>query len=104
MDLKLKNPEFWYSFHGQIPGLLDWDMGNEFFLPCTTDQCPLAEQNLAKYRLQVMETPKVPQERGSSPGKDRPNSEPKSVMKYIFFNTRQTQYTAYKISKNKPFS
>ncbi|KAG5193571.1 hypothetical protein JEQ12_019932 [Ovis aries] len=76
MDLKLKNPEFWYSFHGQIPGLLDWDMGNEFFLPCTTDQCPLAEQNLAKYRRQVMETPKVPQERGSSPGKDHPNSEP----------------------------
>ena len=51
-------------------------MGNEFFLPCTTDQCPLAEQNLAKYRLQVMETPKVPQERGSSPEKDCPNSEP----------------------------
>ncbi|XP_061035358.1 forkhead box protein R2 [Eubalaena glacialis] len=76
MDLKLKNPGFWYSLHGQVPGLLDWDMGNEFFLPCTTDQCPLAEQNLAKYRLRVMETPKLPQERRLSPEKDSPNSEP----------------------------
>lgn len=76
MDLKLKNPDFWYSLHGQVPGLLDWDMGNEFFLPCTTDQCPLAEQNLAKYRLRVMESPKVPQEKRPSPGKDGPNSEP----------------------------
>ncbi|XP_057573282.1 forkhead box protein R2 [Hippopotamus amphibius kiboko] len=76
MDLKLKNPEFWYSLHGQVPGLLDWDMGNEFFLPCTTDQCPLAEQTLAKYRLRVMDTLKVPQETSPSPGKDGPNSEP----------------------------
>ncbi|XP_004695377.1 PREDICTED: forkhead box protein R2 [Condylura cristata] len=76
MDLKLKNPEFWYSFHGQVPGMLDWDMGNEFFLPCTTDQHPLAEQNLAKYRLRVMEPPKVTQGRKTSTDDDGPDSEP----------------------------
>ncbi|XP_053436047.1 forkhead box protein R2 [Nycticebus coucang] len=76
MDLKLKNPEFWYSLHGLVPGLMDWDMGNELFLPCTTDQRPLAEQNLAKYRLRVMEPPKVPQEKRPSPDEDGPHSEP----------------------------
>ncbi|XP_058391952.1 forkhead box protein R2 [Diceros bicornis minor] len=76
MDLKLKNPKFWYSLHGQVPGLMDWDMGNEIFLPCTTDQCPLAEQNFAKYRLRVMEPPKVPQERRPNLDKDGPDSEP----------------------------
>ncbi|XP_021556777.1 forkhead box protein R2 [Neomonachus schauinslandi] len=76
MDIKLKNPEFWYSLHGHVPGLLDWDMGNEFFLPCTTDQCHLAEQNLAIYRLQVMEPPEVPQESRPSLDKDGPDSEP----------------------------
>ncbi|XP_059942558.1 forkhead box protein R2 [Mesoplodon densirostris] len=76
MDLKIKNPEFWYSLHGQVPGLLDWDIGNEFFLPCTTDQCPLAEQDLDKYRLRVMETVELPQDRRPGPEKDSPNSEP----------------------------
>ncbi|XP_022271800.1 forkhead box protein R2 [Canis lupus baileyi] len=76
MDIKLKNPDFWYSLHGQVPGLLDWDMGNELFLPSTTDQCHLTEQNLAQYRLRVMEPPKVPQERRTSPDKDGPDSKP----------------------------
>ncbi|KAG8509640.1 Forkhead box protein R1 [Galemys pyrenaicus] len=51
-------------------------MGNEFFLPCTTDQHPLAEQNLAKYRLRVMEPPKLTQERKPSTDKDGPDPEP----------------------------
>ncbi|XP_069319569.1 forkhead box protein R2 [Eulemur rufifrons] len=76
MDLKLKNREFWYSLHGQVPGLLDWDMGNELFLPCTTDQQPLSEQHLSRYRLQVMEPPKVPLEQTPSPDKDGPHCEP----------------------------
>ncbi|KAM9577416.1 LOW QUALITY PROTEIN: forkhead box protein R2 [Trichechus inunguis] len=76
MDLKLKNPEFWYSLHGQVPGLLDWDMENEFFLPRTTDQCSLAEQNLTKYRLRIMESPKLPLERKLNPDKDGPDYEP----------------------------
>ncbi|XP_004462180.1 forkhead box protein R2 [Dasypus novemcinctus] len=76
MDLKLKNLEFWYSLHGQVPGLLDWDMGNEFFLPHTTDQHPLAEQNLAKYQLQIMESPKLPLERRPNPDKDGPDYDP----------------------------
>ncbi|XP_012517865.1 PREDICTED: forkhead box protein R2 [Propithecus coquereli] len=76
MDLKLKDREFWYSLHGQVPGLLDWDMGNELFLPCTTDQQPLAEQHLAKYRLRVMEPPEMPQEKRPSPDKDGPHCEP----------------------------
>ncbi|XP_010970112.1 forkhead box protein R2 [Camelus bactrianus] len=76
MDLNLKSPKFWYSLHGQVPGMLDWDMGNEFYLPCSTDQCSLAEQNLAKYKVRVMKTPKVPQERRFSPSKDGPDCEP----------------------------
>ncbi|KAG3272223.1 forkhead box protein R2 [Ictidomys tridecemlineatus] len=76
MDLKLKNPDFWYSLHGHVPGLLDWDMGNEFFLPCTTDQSPLAEQNLAKYKIRVMKPPEVPQEWKLGPDEDAPQSEP----------------------------
>ncbi|XP_049728576.1 forkhead box protein R2 [Elephas maximus indicus] len=76
MDLKLKNPEFWYNFHGQVPGLLDWDMENAFFLPHTTDQCRLAERTLAKYRLRIMESPKLPLERKPSPDKDGPDYEP----------------------------
>lgn len=76
MDLKLKNPEFWYSFHGQVLGLLDWDMGNEFFLPCTTEQCPLTEQNLAIHRLSVIEPPIVPQEGIPRPHKEGIDSEP----------------------------
>ena len=45
MDLKLQHLDFWASLHGQVPGLLDWDMGNESFLAFTTTHLPLAEQN-----------------------------------------------------------
>uniref|UniRef100_A0A8C8YWL3 Forkhead box R2 n=1 Tax=Prolemur simus TaxID=1328070 RepID=A0A8C8YWL3_PROSS len=76
MDLKLKNREFWYSLHGQVPGLLDWDMGNELFLPCTTDQQTLSEQQLSKYKVRVMKPPNVPQEKTPSPDKDGPHCEP----------------------------
>ncbi|KAL4685043.1 hypothetical protein H8957_005622 [Semnopithecus entellus] len=76
MDLKLKDCEFWYSLHGQVPGLLDWDMENELFLPCTTDQCPLAEQILAKYKVRVIKPPEMPQKRRPSPDEDGPHYEP----------------------------
>ncbi|XP_008050848.1 forkhead box protein R2 [Carlito syrichta] len=76
MDMNLKDREFWYSLHGQVPGLLDWDMENEFFLTCTTDQLPLAEQNLVKYRMQTMKHPEVPQEKRPSPDNDGPQCEP----------------------------
>ena len=45
MDLKLQHLDLWASLHGQVPGLLDWDMGNESFLAFTTAHLPLAEQN-----------------------------------------------------------
>ena len=45
MDLKLQRVDFWASLHGQVPGLLDWDMGNESFLAFATSHQPLAEQN-----------------------------------------------------------
>ncbi|XP_055986122.1 forkhead box protein R2 [Sorex fumeus] len=76
MDLKLKNTEFWYTLHGNVPGMLDWDMGNELFLPCTSDQYPLTEQNLVKYRVRVMEPPKVTQGKKTNIDKDGPDSEP----------------------------
>uniref|UniRef100_G3U8S3 Forkhead box R2 n=1 Tax=Loxodonta africana TaxID=9785 RepID=G3U8S3_LOXAF len=51
-------------------------MENAFFLPHTTDQCRLAERTLAKYRLRIMESPKLPLERKPSPDKDGPDYEP----------------------------
>ncbi|XP_002762975.1 forkhead box protein R2 [Callithrix jacchus] len=76
MDLKLKDLEFWYNLQGQVPGLLDWDMQNELFLSCTTDQCSLTEQLLSKYRIRVMKPPEMPQNRTLSPNKDGPHCEP----------------------------
>ncbi|XP_003944048.1 forkhead box protein R2 [Saimiri boliviensis] len=76
MELKLKDREFWYNLQGQIPGLLDWDMENELFLSCTTDQCSLPEQALSKYRIRVMKPPEMPQKRRPSPDKDGPHCEP----------------------------
>ncbi|KAL6071084.1 hypothetical protein STEG23_010474 [Scotinomys teguina] len=76
MDVKLKALDFWYSLHGQVPGMLEWDMGNEFFLPCTTDQCSLAEQSLVKYKIQLLKPPSLPQERKPNPDDDGPPTEP----------------------------
>ncbi|CAO2624565.1 Forkhead box protein R2 [Lemmus lemmus] len=76
MDVKLKDRDFWYSLHGQIPGMLDWDMGNDFFLPCTTDQCSFAEQSLVKYKVQQLKPPALPQESKLNPDDDDPPTEP----------------------------
>ncbi|XP_031232411.1 forkhead box protein R2 [Mastomys coucha] len=76
MDIKVKNRDFWFSLHGQVPGMLDWDMGNEFFLPCTTDQCSFAEQSLAKYKIQLIKPPALPQKKKSSFDNDGPPTEP----------------------------
>ncbi|OBS58530.1 hypothetical protein A6R68_10395, partial [Neotoma lepida] len=45
VDLELQDRDFWASLHGQVPGLLDWDMGNECFLSFTTSHLPLSTQN-----------------------------------------------------------
>lgn len=45
VDPKVQARDFWASLHGQVPGLLDWDMGNECFLSFTTSHLPEAEQN-----------------------------------------------------------
>nr|XP_008270900.2 forkhead box protein R2 [Oryctolagus cuniculus] len=76
MDLNLKNLEFLYSLHGQVPGMLDWDFENEFVLPCTTDQCLLTEQNLLKHRFLATNPPQVPQKGKASLNKDDPHIEP----------------------------
>uniref|UniRef100_A0A8C6W5Y3 Forkhead box R2 n=1 Tax=Nannospalax galili TaxID=1026970 RepID=A0A8C6W5Y3_NANGA len=76
MDLNLKDGDFWYSLHGQVPGLLDWNMGNKFFLSCTIDQCPLAEQSLAKHKIQVTKSPALRQERKPNCDDDDPPIEP----------------------------
>lgn len=76
MEVKLKDPAFWYSLHGQVPGMLEWDMGNEFYLPCTTDQCSFAEQSLAKYKIQLTKPPTLPQEKKPNSDDDGPASEP----------------------------
>lgn len=44
MDPKFQNRDFWASLHGQVPGLLDWDMGNECFLSFISTQLSEAEQ------------------------------------------------------------
>ncbi|XP_051052883.1 forkhead box protein R1 [Phodopus roborovskii] len=76
MDPKLQDLDFWASLHGQVPGLLDWDMGNECFLSFTTSNLPLSTQNLAKYRLQIVEPPKLPLEKKPNPDKDGPDIKP----------------------------
>uniref|UniRef100_A0ABK0LVV4 Forkhead box R1 n=1 Tax=Rattus norvegicus TaxID=10116 RepID=A0ABK0LVV4_RAT len=44
VDPKIQDRDFWASLHGQVPGLLDWDMGNECFLSFTTSHLSEAEQ------------------------------------------------------------
>lgn len=45
VDLKLQHLDLWASLHGQVPALLDWDLGTESYLASTTAHLPLAEQN-----------------------------------------------------------
>ena len=52
----------------RLSGLLDWDMKNESFLAFTTSHLALAKQNLARYKLQIVEPP--------DPNKDGPDFEP----------------------------
>ncbi|XP_015994673.1 forkhead box protein R1 [Rousettus aegyptiacus] len=51
-------------------------MGNECFLACTTTHLPLAQQNPARYKLRIVEPPKLPMEKKSNPDKDGPDFEP----------------------------
>ncbi|CAO2635319.1 Forkhead box protein R1 [Lemmus lemmus] len=44
VDPRLQDQDFWASLHGQVPGLLDWDMGNECFLSFTTSHLPKSIQ------------------------------------------------------------
>lgn len=45
VDPRLQRLDLWAGLHGQVPGLRDWDMGNECFLASTTAHLPPAEQN-----------------------------------------------------------
>ncbi|ELW63226.1 Coiled-coil domain-containing protein 84, partial [Tupaia chinensis] len=76
VDLRLQSRAFWYSLHGQVPGLLDWDMGNECFLTFITEHLPLAEQKLARYKLRIVHPPRFPLERKPNPDGDGPDFEP----------------------------
>uniref|UniRef100_A0A8C6GN43 Fork-head domain-containing protein n=1 Tax=Mus spicilegus TaxID=10103 RepID=A0A8C6GN43_MUSSI len=76
VDPKFQDRNFWASLHGQVPGLLDWDMGNECFLTFTTTHLSEAEQKLALYRLQLVEPPKLPLEKKPNPDKDGPDIKP----------------------------
>ncbi|XP_059248599.1 forkhead box protein R1 [Mustela nigripes] len=51
-------------------------MGNESFLAFTTAHLPPAEQNLARYRLRIVEPPKEPVNKTASPDDDGPALEP----------------------------
>ncbi|XP_062948480.1 forkhead box protein R1 [Cynocephalus volans] len=51
-------------------------MGNESFLAFTTAHLPLAEQNLARYRLQVVDPPRLPLEKKPKADEDGPDFEP----------------------------
>ncbi|XP_053059972.1 forkhead box protein R1 isoform X2 [Acinonyx jubatus] len=51
-------------------------MGNESFLAFTTAHLPLAEQNLARYRLRIVEPPKVPVGKTPNSDQDGPALEP----------------------------
>ncbi|OWK18137.1 hypothetical protein Celaphus_00009259, partial [Cervus elaphus hippelaphus] len=69
-----------FGFASVIRGLSpnDWVIKNESFLAFTT-HLPLAEQNLARYKLQIVESP--------DPNKDGPDFEPSiwiwSLIKYL---------------------
>uniref|UniRef100_G1NXG5 Forkhead box R1 n=2 Tax=Myotis lucifugus TaxID=59463 RepID=G1NXG5_MYOLU len=76
VDLRLQRLDLWAGLHGQVPGLRDWDMGNECFLAGTTAHLPPAEQNLARYRLRVVEPPQLPVRKSPSPDEDGPDTEP----------------------------
>ncbi|GAB1294125.1 Forkhead box protein R1 [Apodemus speciosus] len=80
VEPKFQNPDFWASLHGQVPGLLDWDMGNECFLSLTTTHLSEAEQKLALYGLRTVEPPKLPLEKISNPDKDGPDIKPNPWM------------------------
>ncbi|XP_054581623.1 forkhead box protein R1 [Eptesicus fuscus] len=51
-------------------------MGNECFLAGATAHLPPAEQNLARYRLRVVEPPPLPVGKSPSPDEDGPHTEP----------------------------
>ncbi|XP_021009799.1 forkhead box protein R2 [Mus caroli] len=108
MDVKVKNRDFWYSLHGQVPGMLDWDMGNEFFLPCTMDQCSFAEQSLAKYKIQLTKPPVLPQKKKSSFDDDGPPAEP-SLWMWVNpnivcpINSKEAPNPIHKILPSAPF-
>ncbi|XP_008576138.1 PREDICTED: forkhead box protein R1 [Galeopterus variegatus] len=51
-------------------------MGNESFLAFTTAHLPLAEQNLARYRLRVVDPPRLPLEKKPKADEDGPDFEP----------------------------
>ncbi|XP_070239309.1 forkhead box protein R1 isoform X2 [Bos mutus] len=51
-------------------------MGNESFLAFATSHLPLAEQNLARYKLRIVEPPMLPLEKKPNPDKDGPDFEP----------------------------
>ncbi|XP_057603312.1 forkhead box protein R1 [Hippopotamus amphibius kiboko] len=51
-------------------------MGNESFLAFTTTHLPSAEQNLARYKLRIVEPPKLPLEKNPNPDKDGPDFKP----------------------------
>ncbi|XP_036279029.1 forkhead box protein R1 [Pipistrellus kuhlii] len=51
-------------------------MGNECFLACSTAHLPAAEQNLARYRLRVVEPPPRPVRKSPAPDGDGPDIEP----------------------------
>uniref|UniRef100_G1TFE1 Fork-head domain-containing protein n=1 Tax=Oryctolagus cuniculus TaxID=9986 RepID=G1TFE1_RABIT len=51
-------------------------MGNETFLAFTTSHLPVAEQNLARYRLQIVEPPRLPLEKKPHADRDGPEVEP----------------------------
>ncbi|XP_037360177.1 forkhead box protein R1 isoform X2 [Talpa occidentalis] len=51
-------------------------MGNELFLAFTTSHLPPAEQKLARYKLRIVEPPKLPLKKKPNPDKDGPDIEP----------------------------
>ena len=52
----------------RLSRLLDWDIKNESFLAFTMSHLPLGKQNLARYKLQIVEPP--------DPNKDGPDFDP----------------------------
>ncbi|XP_004689253.1 PREDICTED: forkhead box protein R1 [Condylura cristata] len=51
-------------------------MGNELFLAFTTSHLSPGEQKLARYRLRIVEPPKLPLKKKPNPDKDGPDIEP----------------------------